>query len=80
MSEPLEACRASFESPDRRHLRVMETAEALCGAKAPYGAGGGTHESLLRWPTCSKCHSLASARTPAESQSEAPSFPQGVLL
>lgn len=67
-SIPLESCRTSFDVPDRRHLRPLHGDRALCGCAAPYGAGAGTWESLLRWPTCVRCRRIAERMGPHASQ------------
>jgi hypothetical protein len=67
--ELLECCRNRLGA-ESRHLRVMGTADALCGARDQAGAGAGTFASLLRWPTCRKCRSLAEAEGPHPKQAE----------
>lgn len=81
MSEPLECCRVDFNLPDRRHLRAMDADRALCGARAPHGAGAGRFSGLLRWPTCGKCRTAAEAMWPHPTQDDdAPPPSLGVEL
>ena len=70
MSELLECCRVDYKLPDRRHLRVMDTDRALCGARAPLGAGAGHFSTLLQWPTCTRCRSAAEAMGPHPKQAD----------